>query len=82
VADATLRTDPLRDAAAARQPALLVQGTRDRTVPFEDMGRIAAARRAAGRATTTLPVPGAGHFLQVEGRVPLRVLDAIAAFAA
>jgi dipeptidyl aminopeptidase/acylaminoacyl peptidase len=81
-ADATLRTDPLRDAAAARQPALLVQGTRDRTVPFEDMGRIAAARRDAGRATATLPVPGAGHFLQVEGRVPLRVLDAIAAFAA
>jgi alpha-beta hydrolase superfamily lysophospholipase len=82
VADATLRVDPLRDAAAAPQPALLVQGTRDRTVPFADMGRLAAARRAAGRPTRTLAVPGAGHFLQVEGRVPLRVLDAIAAFAA
>ena len=59
-----------------------MQGTRDRTVPFADMGRLAAARRAAGRPTATFPVPGAGHFLQVEGRVPLRVLDAIAAFAA
>lgn len=82
IADATLTADPLRDAAAARQPALLVQGTRDRTVPFADMARIAAARRAAGRPTRTMPVPGAGHLLQVEGRVPLRVLDAIAAFAA
>jgi alpha-beta hydrolase superfamily lysophospholipase len=82
IARATLRTDPLPDAAAARQPALLVQGTRDRTVPYADMARIGAARRAAGRPTRTLPVPDAGHFLQVEGRVPLRVLDAIAAFAA
>ena len=81
IADATLQADPLRDAAAARQPALLVQGPRDRTVPFADMARLAAARRAAGHLTRTLPVPGAGHFLQVEGRVPLRVLDAIAAFA-
>ncbi|HET6690567.1 MAG TPA: alpha/beta fold hydrolase, partial [Miltoncostaeaceae bacterium] len=32
IADATLRADPLRDAVGARQPALLVQGTRDRTV--------------------------------------------------
>ncbi|HTI33030.1 MAG TPA: alpha/beta fold hydrolase, partial [Miltoncostaea sp.] len=82
VAAATLRRDPLRDAAAARQPALLVQGTADRTVPFADMARLAAVRRAAGLPTRTLPVPGAGHFLQVEGRVPLRVLDAVAAFAA
>jgi alpha-beta hydrolase superfamily lysophospholipase len=82
VAGATLRTDPLPDAAAAAQPALLAHGTRDRTVPFADMARIAATRRAAGRPTRTLAVPGAGHFLQVEGRVPLRVLDAIAAFAA
>jgi len=82
IADATLRADPRRDAAAARQPALLVQGTRDRTVPFADVGRLAAARRAAGRPTRVLPVDGAGHFLQVEGRVPPRVLDAIAAFAA
>lgn len=82
IADATLGADPRRDAAAARPPALLVQGTRDRTVPFADMARLAAARRAEGRPTRTLPVPGAGHFLQVEGRVPLGVLDAIAAFAA
>jgi pimeloyl-ACP methyl ester carboxylesterase len=80
VARATLRRDPRADAARARQPALLVQGTRDRTVPISDMGLLAAARRRAGLATTTLRVPGAGHFLQVEGRVPLRTLDAIAAF--
>ena len=42
--------------------------------------RAPAAPRGTSRRT--LPVPGAGHFLQVEGRVPLRALDAIAAFAA
>jgi hypothetical protein len=36
--------------------------------------------RATGRAPGTLGVPGAGHFLQVEGRVPLSALDAVAAF--
>ena len=81
VSRATLSRDPLRDAVRVRQPALLVHGTRDRTVPLSDMALIAGARRVAGRPTTTLRVPGAGHFLQVEGRVPLRALDAIAAFA-
>ena len=82
VSRATLGRDPLRDAVRVRRPVLLVHGTRDRTVPLSDMALIAGARRAAGLPTTTLTVPGAGHFLQVEGRVPLRTLDAIAAFAA
>ncbi len=81
VARATLGRDPRADAAALRQPVMLVHGTRDRTVPISDMGLLAAARRAAGRRTTTLTVAGAGHFLQVEGRVPARTLDAVAAFA-
>lgn len=81
VARATLDRDPRQDAAALRQPVMLVHGTRDRTVPLSDMSLLAAARRQAGRSTTTLTVPGAGHFLQVEGRVPARTLDAIAAFA-
>ena len=80
VARATLRRDPRVDAALVRQPVLLVQGTRDRTVPVSDMALLAAARREGGLPTTTLTVPGAGHFLQVEGRVPLRALDAVAAF--
>ena len=81
VARATLGRDPRPDAAAVRQPVLLVHGTRDRTVPIADMGLLAAARAAADRRTSTLTVPGAGHFLQVEGRVPARALDAVAAFA-
>ena len=81
VARATLDRDSRPDAAALRQPVMLVHGTRDRTVPIADMSLLAAARREAGRRTTTLTVPGAGHFLQVEGRVPARVLDAVAAFA-
>jgi dipeptidyl aminopeptidase/acylaminoacyl peptidase len=81
VARATLGRDPRPDAAAVRQPVMLVHGTRDRTVPISDMGLLASARQDAGRRTTTLTVPGAGHFLQVEGRVPARALDAVAAFA-
>ena len=80
VASATLGRDPLRDAVAARRPALFVHGTADRTVPVSDMTRLARARERAGLPTRTLRVPGAGHFLQVEGRVPDRTLDAIAAF--
>lgn len=79
-ARATLGRDPRRDAARAAQPALLVHGTRDHTVPVADMGRLAAARRAAGLSTRTLPVPGVGHFLEVEGRVPSGMLDTVAAF--
>jgi len=80
VARATLARDPRRDAALARQPALIVHGTSDRTVPISDMGLLAASRREAGLATRTLRVPGVGHFLEVEGRVPAGMLDVIAAF--
>ena len=80
VASATLGRNPLPDAVRARQPALLVQGTADRTVPVSDMTRLARARERAGRPTRTLRVAGAGHFLQVEGRIPGRTLDSIAAF--
>ena len=81
VASATLRRDPLRDAARAPQPALLVHGTADRTVPVADMAALAAARERAGRSTRTMTVPGAGHFVSVNGRVPEGALDAIARFA-
>lgn len=80
VAAATLGRNPLPDAARATQPALLLHGTADRTVPVSDMTRLARARQRAGLSTRTLRVPGAGHFLQIEGRVPDRTLDAIAAF--
>jgi dipeptidyl aminopeptidase/acylaminoacyl peptidase len=79
-ARATLGTDPRRAAADAVQPALLVHGTRDGTVPVDDMGILAAARRAAGLPTRTLRVAGANHFLQVEGRVPAATIRKIAAF--
>lgn len=81
VAAATLRRNPLPDAARAPQPALLVHGTADRTVPLEDMAALARARERAGRATRTLRVPGAGHFVSVDGRVPEGTFDAIARFA-
>lgn len=58
-----------------------MQGTADGVVPISDMGLLLAARRAAGRPTATLKIRGAGHFLEVEGRVPGRALDAVAAFA-
>ena len=81
VARATLGRDPRVNAAAVRQPVLLVQGTADPVVPPSDMGLLLAARRAAGLPTRTLRVPGAGHFLDVKGRVPAGALDAVAAFA-
>lgn len=79
-ARATLGRDPRTDAAAARVPALLAHGTRDRTVPIADMARLAAARRAAGLPTRTLRIAGVGHFLEIDGRVPGGMLDAVAAF--
>lgn len=81
VAAATLRRDPRLDAARAPQPALLVHGTADRTVPIEDMAILEGARERAGRSTQTLAVPGAGHFVSVDGVVPEGALDAIAEFA-
>ncbi len=45
-----------------------------------DAALLASARRGAGLATRMLLVPGANHFLDVEGRVPSRLLDAVAAF--
>lgn len=80
VAEATLSADPRRAAAGARQPVLLVHGTRDGTVPVADMAILAAARRAAGLPVRTVRVPGANHFLQVEGRVPPATVRQIAAF--
>lgn len=80
-AGATLRTNPLRDAARAPQPALLLHGTEDGTVPIEDMAAIARARREAGRSTRTVAIPGASHFVSVDGRVPEGAFDAIARFA-
>jgi dipeptidyl aminopeptidase/acylaminoacyl peptidase len=81
-AAATLETDPRRDAAAARQPALLLHGTADSVVPASDVARLAGARRAAGRPTSVLRVPGADHFLTVGagGRVPAGVFDRVARF--
>ena len=80
VARATLGRDPLADAARARQPVLAVHGTADRTVPVSDLALLVGARRAAGLSTRTLRVHGAGHFLQVEGRVPPTTVRQIAAF--
>jgi hypothetical protein len=50
-------------------------------VPLEDMAALARARARAGRPTRTLSVPGAGHFVSVDGRVPAGTFDAIARFA-
>ncbi len=81
VAAATLERDPRPDAAAARQPVLLVHGARDRTVPIADMALLKTARDAARRRTATLRIPGVGHSLQVEGRLSARIVDAVAGFA-
>lgn len=82
VARATLGRDPRIDAARAPQPVLMVHGTEDRTVPVSDLGLLTGARRAAGLPTRALRVEGAGHFLQVEGRVPAATIRQIAAFIA
>ncbi len=80
VARATLRSDPVPAALRMRLPALLVHGTRDGTVPVGDMAILAAARRGAGLPTRTVRVPGANHFLEVEGRIPAATIRQIAAF--
>ncbi len=80
VARATLGRDPIRDAVRAPQPALLVHGTRDRTVPIADMARLAGARQAVGLPTRTLRVQGVGHFLESDGAIPAGMLDAVASF--
>ncbi len=80
VSRATLARDPRRDAARAPQPALLVHGTRDRTVPIGDMALLAKARRQKALPTRTLRVAGVGHFLEIDGRAPAGMLDAVAAF--
>jgi dipeptidyl aminopeptidase/acylaminoacyl peptidase len=80
IAAATIGVNPLPIAAAVRQPTLLLQGSADHTVPPVDLDRLAAARRAAGRPTVTVRVPGAGHDITVHGRLPPWVLDRIAGF--
>jgi dipeptidyl aminopeptidase/acylaminoacyl peptidase len=80
IAAATISVDPRPIAAAVHQPALLLQGSADRTVPPVDLDRLAAARRAAGRPTMTVRVPGAGHDVTVHGRLPGWMLDRIARF--
>jgi hypothetical protein len=80
-ARATLAADPRRDAARLPAPLLVVQGTADRVVPPADAGRLARARRAAGRPVRVLVVPRADHFLAVAGRVPPAVWARVARFA-
>lgn len=76
----TLARDPRRDAAALAAPALVVHGTRDRTVPYADAAALVAARRDAGRRVDLLAIRGADHSLQVADRTPARAWDSIARF--
>jgi hypothetical protein len=78
-ARAALARNPLRDAAAVRAPLLVAHGTADPVVPVADARRIVRARRAAGRPTALLAVPGGGHNLHVDARIPAAALDRIAA---
>ena len=80
MARATLGHDPRVDAAPASAGPARARHA-DRTVPISDMGLLLGAREAAGRTTADVRVPGVGHFLEVDGRVPTGMLDAVAAFA-
>jgi uncharacterized protein len=79
-ARATLGPDPRRAAARTPQPALLIHGLLDRTVPPSDLAALAAVRRRAGHPTRVLRLRGGNHFLLVGGVVPPPMLDRIAAF--
>ena len=77
------RATPCATPPRARQPALLVQGTADRTVPFADMARLAARAPRRGAPHPHAPrCPARVTSSRSRAASPCRVLDAIAAFAA
>lgn len=71
--DALVRTDPRRDLADVRCPALVLHGTRDRQVPLRDSFEYARLLDAPLRA-----IADCGHLLI--GERPGAVVDAILAF--
>lgn len=67
-----LAIDPLQYAAQVRQPALIVQGGSDITVPLRSAERLASAMRAGGNRDVTVRIlPGVSHaFLPDPGGLP------------
>ncbi len=76
----TLTRDPRRDAARLPAPALVVHGTRDRTVPYSDAAALVGARRKAGRPVQLLTLRRGDHSLMVGRRTPAPAWDRIARF--
>jgi acetyl esterase/lipase len=55
------RASPLKHVSSGCPPWLLIHGTEDSVVPFEQSELMLAALQAAGVACDLLPIPGAGH---------------------
>jgi phospholipase/carboxylesterase len=51
----------------SRPPVLLVHGTEDPLIPYEEMAEAASALKAAGVPVETLSCPGVGHSIGEEG---------------
>lgn len=70
---------PLRFAARADAPILLIHGRDDTVVPFEQSERMAKALRKAGKAVSFLPLEGEDHWLS-KSETRLAMLKAAIAF--
>jgi dipeptidyl aminopeptidase/acylaminoacyl peptidase len=77
--DPSLRAiSPLRAAAAADAPILLIHGRDDGTVPFSNSASMERALRNAGREVELVALRGEDHFLS---REPTRIQALTAALA-
>ncbi|MDH4264654.1 MAG: dienelactone hydrolase family protein [Deltaproteobacteria bacterium] len=52
---------PIHQAACIQSPVLLIHGEKDRTAPLEQVQRLCAKMRSAGKNCELLTLPGAGH---------------------
>lgn len=65
-----LQASPIRYVDRAAPPFLVVHGTRDATVPFEQGERLHHALQSAGADTTFVPIDGGHHNLREKPDLP------------
>lgn len=80
------RASPITYVTPAAPPFLIIHGTRDETVPFDQAERLDQALRKAGAESRLLPIEGGYHNLRADprptddGPVPHRAGDAVRDF--